>query len=89
MKTARLWAFIFALPQRLAAMISPASRATIRRPVTANSRITMIAAIQAAIEPSATRAKKIETIRALSAMESISLPKPVTSLLLLATIPSK
>ena len=43
-----------------------------RRPVTANSRITMTAAIQAAIEPSPTRAKNKETISALSAMESMS-----------------
>jgi hypothetical protein len=49
----------------------------------------MIAAIHAAIEPSATNAKNKETIRALSAIESISFPKAVTSLLLLARMPSR
>ena len=51
-------------------------------------RITMIAAIHAAI--GALPKRRIgETMRALSAMESISLPKPVTSLLRRAIIPSK
>ena len=84
-----LWAFIFALPHLLAAMTSPPSRATMRRPVTANSRMTITAAIQEAMEPSPTRAKKRETMRALSAIESISLPKPVTSLERRASLPSK
>jgi hypothetical protein len=49
----------------------------------------MAVAIQAGIEPSATKAKNKDTITALSATESMSLPKAVTSLLLRARIPSK
>ena len=50
--SAMFWLTVLALPSRPAGMISRSLTATSRSPVTANSRVIMIIAAQAPIDPS-------------------------------------
>ena len=66
---------VLILPDQAAAMTRPSSTATIRNPLTANSRSSTTARIQAARLPSATKMHSAAITRHLSARGSANLPK--------------
>ena len=71
-----------------AAMTSPLLAATMRTPLTMNSRAMMIMTGQLGSEPSSTKTSSAATTRTLSASGSMNLPKSVTSLRERAKYPS-
>ena len=79
---------IFALPRSLALIVCPFESATPRRPVTANSRPTMMNTIQAGTRSSSTKQMKAAEMSSLSARGSRSLPKLVICLRRRAMYPS-
>ncbi len=77
--TAATWSAVFSFPSQLAAITTPWSAATVRRPVTANSRAMITIATHAASRPSETSETSAAMISTLSASGSISFPNVVTS----------
>lgn len=69
---------VFTFPDQPAAMTRPLSAATIRRPLTANYRMTTMSTAQAGIWPISTNHSMAATTRHLSARGSMNLPKSVT-----------
>ena len=74
---AATWRIVFTFPIQLAWITTPCSAATIRRPVTANSRAMITIAIHAASRSSETSAISEAAISSLSAIGSISFPNVV------------
>ena len=71
---------VFTLPSQLAWITTPCSAATIRSPVTANSRAMITIAIHAASRSSETSAISEAATSSLSAIGSMSLPNVVIAL---------
>jgi len=79
---------IFHLPTDPAGMTTPSAEATLRRPLTRNSRPISSTAIQSGTRSSRTRGSRAAVTSSLSATGSRSLPKTVTWPRLRARYPS-
>ncbi len=77
---ATIWTTVLTLPYHEAAMTVPSADATIRRPLTMNSREMMTNAIHAGSTSSSTSASSAAVTSSLSASGSMNLPKVVISL---------
>ena len=79
---------VFTLPDQPAAMTRPLSLATIRRPLTANSRSSTTSRAQPAICPISTNQTMAAVTSILSARGSMNLPKSVMRFRFRAIFPS-
>ena len=80
MMIATIWSTVLTLPYHDAAMTVPSAEATMRRPLTMNSREMMTNAIHAGRTSSSTSASSAAVTSSLSASGSRNLPNVVTSL---------